>query len=133
MYMYNSQYIWKVHVRRPFIPQSRQSAKLFLKSSELGLPQPLTRRRVCPPPPGEGDTRWRERGWESHNSDEGTNTVVLFINTYFVVHSNFIPGSQAFFNIVHNVHLLDYLQSAGSSIRASYALRSSYVTSSEVA
>jgi hypothetical protein len=32
-------------------PQSRQSAKLFLKSSEMGLPQPLTRRRVCPPPP----------------------------------------------------------------------------------
>jgi hypothetical protein len=31
------------------IPQSRQSTKLFLKSSELGLPQPLTRRRVCPP------------------------------------------------------------------------------------
>ncbi len=31
-------------------PQSRQSAKLFLKSSELGLPQPLTRSRVCPPP-----------------------------------------------------------------------------------
>jgi hypothetical protein len=31
-----------------FIPQS---AKLFLKSSELGLPQPLIRRRVCPPPP----------------------------------------------------------------------------------
>jgi hypothetical protein len=30
-------------------PQSRQSAKLFLQSSELGLPQPLTRRRVCPP------------------------------------------------------------------------------------
>ncbi len=30
-------------------PQSRQSAKLFLLSSELGLPQPLTRRRVCPP------------------------------------------------------------------------------------
>jgi hypothetical protein len=26
--------------------QIRQSAKLFLKSSELGLPQPLTRRRV---------------------------------------------------------------------------------------
>jgi hypothetical protein len=27
-----------------------QSAKLFLQSSELGLPQPLTRRRVCPLP-----------------------------------------------------------------------------------
>ncbi len=31
--------------------QSRQSPKLFLKSSGLGLPQPLTRRRLCPPPP----------------------------------------------------------------------------------
>jgi hypothetical protein len=28
-----------------------QSAKLFLQSSELGLPQPLTRGRVPPPPP----------------------------------------------------------------------------------
>jgi hypothetical protein len=43
---------------------------------------------VLPPPPrsrGEGHTRWRERGWESTNSDEGTYTVVLFIYTYFVV------------------------------------------------
>jgi len=41
----------------PLYPQSRQSAKLFLKSSELGLPQPLTRRQMCPPPlhaPGSG-------------------------------------------------------------------------------
>ncbi len=52
-----------------YIPQSRQSAKLFLKSSEL-----------CPPPlrfRGEAHTRWRERGWERPNSDEGTYTVVL--------------------------------------------------------
>jgi hypothetical protein len=51
---------------------SRQSAKLFLQSSELGLPQPLTCRRVCPPSRfwGEGHTRWRERGWESPNSDD---------------------------------------------------------------
>jgi hypothetical protein len=34
---------------------------------------------------GEGHTRWRERGWESPNSDEGTYTGVLFIYTYFVV------------------------------------------------
>jgi hypothetical protein len=33
------------------LSQSRQSAKLFLQSSELGLPQPLTRRRVRHPPP----------------------------------------------------------------------------------
>jgi hypothetical protein len=30
--------------------QSRQSTKLFVQSSELGLPKPLNRRRVCPPP-----------------------------------------------------------------------------------
>ncbi len=67
--------------------QSRQSAKLFLQSSELGLPQPLTHRRECPPPlwfGGEGHTRWRGRSWESPNFDEGTYTVVLFIYTYFV-------------------------------------------------
>jgi hypothetical protein len=34
---------------------------------------------------GEGHTRWRERGWESPNSDEGTYTAVLFIYTYFVL------------------------------------------------
>ncbi len=36
----------------------------------------------CARPPGsggEGNTRWRERGWESPNSDEGTYIVVLFI------------------------------------------------------
>jgi hypothetical protein len=68
-------------------PQSRQSAKLFIQSSELGLPQPLTRRRVCPLPPvlgGEGHTRLRERCWGSPNSDEGTYTVVLFIYMYIV-------------------------------------------------
>jgi hypothetical protein len=34
--------------------RSRQSAKLFLQSSELGLPHPLSRRRECPPPFGPG-------------------------------------------------------------------------------
>jgi hypothetical protein len=44
--------------------QSRQSAKLFLQSSELGLPHPLTRKQV--------------RGCGSPSSDEGTYTVVLY-------------------------------------------------------
>ncbi len=74
-----------------YTEQSWQSAKLFLQSSELGLHRPLTRRRVSPPSlvPGEGHTRWRERGWESPNSDEGTYTVVLFIYMYmyFMVYS----------------------------------------------
>ncbi len=58
------------------MPQSRQSAKLFLQSSGLGLPHPFNSRRVCPPPTlwsvGGGHTRLRERGWGSPNSDEGT-------------------------------------------------------------
>jgi hypothetical protein len=47
------------------VPQSRQGSKLF--SSVVGIGTP-------PPPP-----RWRERGWGSPISDEGTYTVVLFI------------------------------------------------------
>jgi hypothetical protein len=39
-----------VHVVLKY-PQRRQSAKLFLQSSELGLPHSLTRKRVCNPPP----------------------------------------------------------------------------------
>ncbi len=77
--------------------QSRQSTKLFLKLSELGLPQPLTRRRVCPPPRfwGEGHT-W---GWENPNSDEGTYTVVLFIYTYFVMRPHIpVPRDTASFS-----------------------------------
>ncbi len=60
---------------------------LFLQSSELGLPQPLTRRWVCPPLwyRMEGHSRWRERGWESPNSNEGTHTVVLCIYTVYVL------------------------------------------------
>jgi hypothetical protein len=69
-------------------PQRRQSAELFLQSSDLGPLQPLTRRRVGPPPPGsegEGHTRWRERGWESPSSDEwiyvhcGTLYICIYI------------------------------------------------------
>jgi hypothetical protein len=51
--------------------QSRQSARLFLQSSELS---------VYPPPPlvpGGKHTRLREMGWGSPNSDEGTDNVLL--------------------------------------------------------
>jgi hypothetical protein len=46
---------------------SRQSAEPFLQSSELGLPHPLTRSRVCLPPfgSGGGHIRLREGGWGS--------------------------------------------------------------------
>jgi hypothetical protein len=44
--------------------QSRQSTKLSLQSSELGLPNPHTRSRVCTPSSlvGVGDTLARGRG-----------------------------------------------------------------------
>jgi hypothetical protein len=61
--------------------------RFFLQSSELRLPHPFSRRRVCPPPfcPGGGHTRLRERG----NGGRPTistrgQTVVLFIYKYFV-------------------------------------------------
>ncbi len=52
-------------------------------------PNPSPVGECAPPPPplwfrGEGHTRWRERGWESPTSNEGTYTVVLFIYMYFV-------------------------------------------------
>jgi hypothetical protein len=66
--------------------QSKQSAKLFLQPSELELPHPLTRRRVCTPPPlGSGGAYSLARGgWGSPNSDEVTALVVLWVYMYFV-------------------------------------------------
>jgi hypothetical protein len=51
----------------------------------------------CAPPlvRGEGHTRWRERGWASPNSNEGTNTVVLFIYMYFVDESKGIGNRES--------------------------------------
>jgi hypothetical protein len=71
----------------PLHTQSRQSAKLFLKSSELGLPQPLTRRRVCPLPPvlgGGAHSLARDGLGESQFRRGDIYTVLLFIYTYFV-------------------------------------------------
>jgi hypothetical protein len=50
----------------------------------IGTPPTPHPQASVPPPPrfwGEGHTRWREKGWESPSSDEGTYTVVLFIYT----------------------------------------------------
>ncbi len=68
-------------------PQSRQSANCYAFSQVVGIgtpPTPLPQPSVPPGFWGERHTRWRARGWESPNSDEGTYTVVLFIYMYFV-------------------------------------------------
>ncbi len=51
-------------------------------SLELGLPPTPHPQASVPPPPcfwGEGNTRWRERGWESPNSDEGRTLWYSFL------------------------------------------------------
>ncbi len=64
-------------------PQSRQSAKLSSSRRNWDYPNPSHAGECAPTPPlvpGGGShqrrsmchTRWRERGWESPNSDEGT-------------------------------------------------------------
>jgi hypothetical protein len=48
----------------------------------LGPPPPPCPQACVPPPPlvrGGGHTRWRGKGWESPNSDEGTHSVVFYI------------------------------------------------------
>ncbi len=99
-------------VKKPFLQ----------KSSELGLPQPLTRRRVCPSSFGSG---WRDtlacgRGGGRvpiPNSDEGTNTVVLSIYKYSVT-SMFKP--QFVHGWVYNfclLYLTLFLGRGGGAVR----------------
>ncbi len=58
--------------------QSRQSTRLFLQSSELGLPTPHLQANVSPHFGSGGEhTRLQERGYLGPSSDEGTDTVVL--------------------------------------------------------
>jgi hypothetical protein len=93
----------KIWVQPPPPPPPRwcltgdwQSAKLYLQSSELGLPHPLSRRRVHPPlwffgSVGEDTHACGRGGWGSPKSDEGTCTVVLYIYKYFVVVQRIFP------------------------------------------
>ncbi len=71
-------------------------AKLFSSRRNWDSPNPSPA-GACAPPlwfRGEGHTRWRERGWESPNSNEGPYTVVLFVYTYFVGCRNERPGAD---------------------------------------
>jgi hypothetical protein len=77
----------------PPATQSRQSAKFFSSRRNWDSPNPSPAGECAPPRFwGEGHTRWRERGWESPNSDEGTYTVALFIYSivFCALHSRFL-------------------------------------------
>jgi hypothetical protein len=77
--------------RRYCTSQSRQNAKLFLLSLELGLPQPLTPGYVCPPPFGTGGrgTLAGERGGERVPipTRGHTHCGTLYIYVLCVVHT----------------------------------------------
>jgi hypothetical protein len=73
-------------------PQSRQSAKLFLQSSELGLPPSLSRKRVCPPPfgPVEGGEFTLACGRGNGGVPIPTRGHTLWCSTYMYIHKNFV-------------------------------------------
>jgi hypothetical protein len=62
-----------------------KSAKLFLQSSELGLPNPLTRRRVCAPPPfgfffgGGAHSLAGEEGTQFGREDTHCGTINIYV------------------------------------------------------
>ncbi len=69
-----------INLKSPFALQSIQSARFSVQSSELG--PPLTHKRVLPPPPlglRGRDTLPCGEGGGGPNSDEGTDTLVLYV------------------------------------------------------
>jgi hypothetical protein len=70
-------------------PQSIQSARLSLLSSELAPPAPSLASECCPPPFGSGgDTLVCGRGGAGANSDEGTEAtdfLVLYNILWYIV------------------------------------------------
>ncbi len=92
--------------------QRRQSAKLFLQSSELGLPQPLIRGRVCPSPldPGGGaHSLARDGVGESQSRRGDINCGTIYICPLCcraIVGGNFPYDLHKIMNKKKNIHLL---------------------------
>jgi hypothetical protein len=59
-----------------------QSTTVYAPSSELGLPQPLSRKQVCPPPRtnGWGTHSPPAKGWGSFNSDDWKKNKALCLH-----------------------------------------------------
>jgi hypothetical protein len=81
--------------RSPGQSQSRQCAKLFLQSSELGLPPIPSAAGECAPHLSfqwERHTRWRGKGWGRTPRKTTAKTVVLFLYCTCVVSLLQLPG-----------------------------------------
>jgi hypothetical protein len=87
-YIVHSSTCYVFHVPNSLQYTSRQSAKLSLQSSVLGLPHPLTRRRVCLPPliRWEGHTLLREKRWGTTQFQRGDRHCGILVYMYFVVY-----------------------------------------------
>jgi hypothetical protein len=75
---------------------------LYIPSSELGLPQPLSRKRVFPPHPDQrvgGHTRRRLRGWGSPNSDDWRKSLALCLFCAPDRPHHFHAGPDPFFSV----------------------------------
>jgi hypothetical protein len=60
----------------------KKSTTVYVPSSELGPPRPLSHKECAPPPPEPmegGHTRLRVRGWGSPNSDDWRKSLALCI------------------------------------------------------
>jgi hypothetical protein len=78
-----------------------QSTTVYVPSSELGLPQPLSCKRVCPPSGlprtkvGGGHTCLRLRGWESPNSDDRRKGLALCLLCDVDLHYSRLVSTQS--------------------------------------
>ncbi len=63
--------------------QSRQSTRLFLQSSGLGPPPPSPVGERVPPPSWPGGDVLAGEGGVGPNSNEGTDTVILYVFFWF--------------------------------------------------
>jgi hypothetical protein len=104
--------IFPRHPPPQFDPHSRQSAKLFLKSSELGVPQPLTRRRVCPLGSGGGaHSLVREGLGESQFrlGDIHCGTLYLYV-LCGLIPSKYLTRTLAWVSFLYFLNALTYVQ-----------------------
>jgi hypothetical protein len=103
--------LWRPLLFLTSLPQSRQSARPFLQSLELGLPHPSPAgERALPLVQGECTHSLGGEGWGSPNSNEGPDTVVLFVYLYHVLPTIVALKAIIYFPSLADVPDLDGVQ-----------------------
>jgi hypothetical protein len=79
----------------------KQSTTVYVPSSELGIPQPLFRKRVCPPPPctkGKGAHSPAGGVWGSPNSEHRRKSLALCL---LCGHDSAVSVADLLLNLTH--------------------------------